>query len=86
MVCFEDDSNDGVSFFLIKGILMFVSVFFLLITLYIYFLIPDMRETQDKVTCIAIICLTIFMFLLGTIQIVGQEYTFSQSCIKIGNC
>lgn len=68
-ICFDDTHDSSNDLFMIRGFLSFVSVFFLCLTLYIYAIIPDLRETQDKVTIVAIICVTIFLFLLGLLQI-----------------
>ncbi|EJY58050.1 AAEL017160-PA, partial [Aedes aegypti] len=70
LVCFSpEDQQPNVSLFFSKGIMMLISVFFLAATLYIYFIIPDLRETQDKVTSIAVACLMVFMILLSMVQL-----------------
>uniref|UniRef100_A0A023ETF6 Putative g protein-coupled receptor n=1 Tax=Aedes albopictus TaxID=7160 RepID=A0A023ETF6_AEDAL len=70
LVCFNaEDQQPNVSLFFSKGIMMLISVFFLAATLYIYFIIPDLRETQDKVTSIAVACLMVFMILLSMVQL-----------------
>uniref|UniRef100_A0A182VWZ4 G-protein coupled receptors family 2 profile 2 domain-containing protein n=1 Tax=Anopheles minimus TaxID=112268 RepID=A0A182VWZ4_9DIPT len=70
VVCFNMAHMETIGTMLVsKGIMMLISVFFLLVTLYIYFIIPDLRETQDKVTSAAIACLAVFMFLLSVIQL-----------------
>jgi hypothetical protein len=52
----------------IRAILIFISVFFILLTLYIYYLLPELRETQDKVTIFTLINLAKFLFFLGILQ------------------
>uniref|UniRef100_A0A2M4A402 Putative g protein-coupled receptor n=1 Tax=Anopheles triannulatus TaxID=58253 RepID=A0A2M4A402_9DIPT len=70
IVCFDEEDEEAVATMLMaKGILLLVSVVFLAVTLYIYFIIPDLRETQDKVTSVAVVCLMGFMFLLSVIQL-----------------
>lgn len=69
-VCFKSEeitSHPGL--YMSKAIMMLISVFFLAVTLYIYFIIPDLRETQDKVTSIAVSCLLMFMLLLSLVQL-----------------
>lgn len=46
MVCFEIDYEDIITLFMVKGILAFISVAFLIMTLYVYWILPDLRETQ----------------------------------------
>lgn len=70
IVCFNGDAYaSSLTFFFSKGIMMLVSVLFLAFTLYIYYLIPDLRETQDRVTSIAVFCLMMFMLMLGLVQL-----------------
>ncbi|XP_040155822.1 probable G-protein coupled receptor Mth-like 11 [Anopheles arabiensis] len=70
IVCFNMANMDTIATMLIsKGIMMLISVFFLLVTLYIYYIIPDLRETQDKVTSAAVGSLAVFMFLLSLVQL-----------------
>lgn len=45
-ICFEESNVAGL--FLIKGILGFISVIFILFTLYIYKIIPSLRDTQVR--------------------------------------
>ena len=66
-----------------KGIMMLISVFFLLVTLYIYYIIPDLRETQDKVTSAAVGSLAVFMFLLSLVQL-WVSLTHTPFCTVIG--
>ncbi|KAJ6639546.1 G-protein coupled receptor Mth2 [Pseudolycoriella hygida] len=73
VVCFGDHASQASIMFMIKGTLALTSVFFLLLTLYVYWIIPDLRETQDKVTCVTLICLMTFMLVLGIIQIAEPE-------------
>lgn len=83
MVCFNNEAYaTNLSFYFSKGIMMLISVFFLAITLYIYFLIPDLRETQDKVTSIAVTCLMMFMLLLSAVQL-RASITYSSLCTAI---
>uniref|UniRef100_A0A2M4A0Q9 Putative g protein-coupled receptor n=2 Tax=Anopheles triannulatus TaxID=58253 RepID=A0A2M4A0Q9_9DIPT len=70
IVCFDEEDEEAIATMLMaKGILLLVSVVFLAVTLYIYLIIPDLRETQDKVTSVAVVCLMGFMFLLSVIQL-----------------
>ncbi|XP_055626904.1 probable G-protein coupled receptor Mth-like 11 isoform X2 [Toxorhynchites rutilus septentrionalis] len=80
MVCFNTDAYaSSLTFYFSKGIMMLISVFFLAITLYVYFLIPDLRETQDKVTSFAVICLMMFMLALSVVQL-RASITYSSLC------
>ncbi|XP_052869682.1 probable G-protein coupled receptor Mth-like 11 [Anopheles cruzii] len=70
VVCFNVSHLDSLASMLVaKGTMLLVSVVFLLVTLYIYYIIPDLRETQDKVTSTAVGSLAVFMFLLSLIQL-----------------
>lgn len=70
VVCFNMDNMHTLATITVsKGVMMLISVFFLLVTLYIYYIIPDLRETQDKVTSTAVACLAMFMFLLSLVQL-----------------
>uniref|UniRef100_A0A182SKE7 Methuselah N-terminal domain-containing protein n=1 Tax=Anopheles maculatus TaxID=74869 RepID=A0A182SKE7_9DIPT len=70
VVCFNMANMETMTTMLVsKGIMMLISVFFLLVTLYIYYIIPDLRETQDKVTSAAVASLAVFMFLLSLVQL-----------------
>uniref|UniRef100_A0A182Q2Y8 G-protein coupled receptors family 2 profile 2 domain-containing protein n=1 Tax=Anopheles farauti TaxID=69004 RepID=A0A182Q2Y8_9DIPT len=70
VVCFNMANMETIATMLIsKGIMMLISVFFLLVTLYIYFIIPELRETQDKVTSAAVASLAVFMLLLSLVQL-----------------
>lgn len=85
VVCFNgDEYGASVTFFLMKGVMMLISVFFLAITLYIYRLIPDLRETQDRVTSIAVACLMFFMLLLGLVQLGSSSFIHGTVCELIG--
>lgn len=84
MVCFNPEDQPNLSAFLSKGIMMLVSVFFLAMTLYIYFLIPDLRETQDKVTSIAVACLMVFMILMSMVQLAPSITFHPALCITMG--
>lgn len=68
-ICFDEAIEEANDIFYVRGSLSLLSVFFLCLTLYIYAIIPSLRETQDKVTIVAIICVTIFLFLLGVVQL-----------------
>lgn len=70
LICFEEDKH-YMTIFMIKGTLALVSVLFVAATLYVYYLIPQLRETQDKVTCVALGCMMMWMLLLGVTQIAG---------------
>ncbi|XP_065084458.1 probable G-protein coupled receptor Mth-like 1 [Ochlerotatus camptorhynchus] len=83
MVCFNPEDQPNLSAFLSKGIMMLVSVFFLAMTLYIYFIIPDLRETQDKVTSIAVACLMVFMILMSTVQLAASITFHPVMCMTI---
>lgn len=83
LVCFEEISDSYHTLFLVKGVLAMVSVLFLLATLYVYYLIPDLRETQDKVTCVALVCLILFLLCLGTIQIASPS-NLALLCVPLG--
>uniref|UniRef100_A0A182JL93 G-protein coupled receptors family 2 profile 2 domain-containing protein n=1 Tax=Anopheles atroparvus TaxID=41427 RepID=A0A182JL93_ANOAO len=83
VVCFNVDNMETIATMLLsKGIMMLISVFFLLVTLYIYFIIPDLRETQDKVTSAAVACLAVFMFLLSLVQL-SASLTHTSFCTVI---
>uniref|UniRef100_A0A182TDA2 G-protein coupled receptors family 2 profile 2 domain-containing protein n=1 Tax=Anopheles melas TaxID=34690 RepID=A0A182TDA2_9DIPT len=83
IVCFNMANMDTIATMLIsKGIMMLISVFFLLVTLYIYYIIPDLRETQDKVTSAAVGSLAVFMFLLSLVQL-WVSLTNTPFCIVI---
>lgn len=85
VVCFNgDEYGASVTFFLMKGVMMLISVFFLAITLYIYYLIPDLRETQDRVTSIAVASLMLFMLLLGLVQLGSSSFIHGIVCEFIG--
>ncbi|XP_055588437.1 probable G-protein coupled receptor Mth-like 3 [Uranotaenia lowii] len=83
LVCFNNDGYAShLQFYFGKGIMMLVSVLFLAVTLYIYFIIPDLRETQDKVTSIAVASLMMFMLLLSIVQL-RASITYSAFCTVI---
>ncbi|CRK91493.1 CLUMA_CG005159, isoform A [Clunio marinus] len=67
IICFPE--RPVVLSFIIKGILLFISVVFLILTIRIYFRLPELRETQDKATIIMLINLTAFLFFLGVLQL-----------------
>lgn len=66
-VCFSPPETAKMALYTFKGILSLISVVFLGITIYVYNLIV-MRDTQDRVVRIALICLLVFYLGLGTIQ------------------
>lgn len=81
VVCFNaDDYGASVTFFLMKGVMMLISVCFLAVTLYIYYLIPDLRETQDRVTSMAVASLMLFMLLLGLVQLGSSSFIGGTLC------
>ncbi|XP_052890238.1 probable G-protein coupled receptor Mth-like 11 [Anopheles moucheti] len=83
VVCFNMANMETIATMLVsKGIMMLISVFFLLVTLYIYFIIPDLRETQDKVTSAAVASLAVFMFLLSVVQL-WASLTHTSFCTVI---
>ncbi|KAG5672696.1 hypothetical protein PVAND_002805 [Polypedilum vanderplanki] len=65
----------------IKGILIFTSAIFLFLTLYIYYRLPELRETQDKVTIFTVFCLMTFMIFLGCLQIYVPFNTNFDFCL-----
>lgn len=84
LVCFEPIPDHYYSLYVLKGALAMVSVVFLLATLYVYYLIPDLRDTQDRVTCVALGCLMLFLLCLGILQIVSP-HNLGPLCIPLGN-
>jgi hypothetical protein len=49
LVCFPENEPEIVKVsFTVKAIFIFISVFFLLLTLYIYYRLPELRQTQVK--------------------------------------
>lgn len=46
LVCFGDHAETAAILFAVKGTLALISAFCILLTLYVYWIIPDMRETQ----------------------------------------
>lgn len=86
IVCFPDeDAEISLSKlkFTFKAILIFTSVLFLLLTLYVYFRLPELRETQDKVTIFTLINLTTFLFFLGTMQMQTPVDILVESCVAL---
>lgn len=50
LICFEGPTYETyLTLFLIKGCMAFISVIFIIATLYVYWLIPDLRETQVSI-------------------------------------
>ncbi|XP_055615800.1 G-protein coupled receptor Mth2-like [Toxorhynchites rutilus septentrionalis] len=69
-VCVNDDANASrIAFFFSKGVMMLISVFFLVGTRFVYNLIPNLHETLDKVTMMTVTYLILFMLLLGFMQV-----------------
>lgn len=81
MACFVESKQK--SMFLLKGLLSLFSVLFILATLYVYYLIVDLRETTDKATCIALGCLLVFLLLLGVMQVVPVG-ALGAFCVPMG--
>lgn len=48
LICFEPAEQSYYSMFIFKGCLALISVVFLIVTLYVYWLIPELRETQVR--------------------------------------
>lgn len=46
LVCFADPDIEVDIFFMMKAVLLFISVAFLVLTLYVYYLLSELRETQ----------------------------------------
>lgn len=46
LVCFTDPDIEIDIFFMMKAVLLFISVVFLILTLYVYYLLSELRETQ----------------------------------------
>jgi hypothetical protein len=83
VVCFEgyfSEEPSPVSYTL-RSVLIFISVFFILLTLYVYYLLPELRETQDKVTIFTLINLATFLFFLAILQLDSVYYMFPEGCI-----
>lgn len=84
-VCFTDAANVeySQSMFTLKGTLAMVSVFFLGVTLYVYNMIV-MRDTQDRVVRITIICLLFFFLSMGATQLFSDVLVISSMCTVMG--
>ncbi|CAG9809259.1 unnamed protein product [Chironomus riparius] len=82
LVCFPENDTEIVKVsFTLKAIFIFISVFFLFLTLYIYYRLPELRQTQDKVTMFTISCLTIFLIFLGSMQIYSPYTSKYDICL-----
>lgn len=81
-VCFPDYEETR-SQFTLKGIMSLTSMVFLAITVYVYTLI-EMRDTQDKVVKVALICLLSFYLGLGSIQLFPEIFGIPFLCTLIG--
>lgn len=79
MLCFQEAGQETSIF--IKGILAFISVAFICATLYVYKIIPQLRDTQDKVTMICISCLAVTFTVLGFAQTVPYSFPSPGLCI-----
>lgn len=62
---------------------MLVSVGFIMLTLYVYYLLPELRETQDKVTILTIINLATFLFFLAILQTEHPSDQLGDHCVYI---
>ncbi|CAO1435791.1 unnamed protein product [Diamesa serratosioi] len=81
LVCFTEPEIEIDFFFMMKAVLLFISVAFLVLTLYVYYLLSELRETQDKATIYTLVCLTLFLILLGILQIHTPLYfAFFDGC------
>lgn len=49
LVCFVESEIEIDLFFLMKAVLLFISVAFLFLTLYVYYLLSELRETQVSI-------------------------------------
>lgn len=83
LVCFAESDSFQSTLFTAKGSLALVSVIFLAITIYVYNVIV-MRDTQDRVVRIALICLLAFFLLLGTMQLLSGLLIQLRLCTLIG--
>lgn len=85
VVCYRDNFalNESILTFTIRAVLIFISVVFILLTLYVYYLLPELRETQDKVTIITLINLAAFLFFLGILQTEHPRNYMNEHCIFI---
>jgi len=83
MVCFEENPAYQSVWLPVKTLLISISVSFLVLTLYIYWVIPELRQTEDKVTCIAIFCLFSFLVLLGLLQVLPHIES-KELCVLMG--
>ena len=78
LVCLNNDEN---IMFVVKGSLMTITVVFLLVTLLIYFIVPDLRLTLDKVTVFSVLSLMFFMLFLSMIQF--QVFASSETISRV---
>lgn len=79
-LCFPVQDN---TLFILKGILGLISVGFICITIYVYAILPNLRETQDKVTICCISCLAVAFTTLALVQIFSGDID-SHVCYGMG--
>lgn len=79
--CF--DEAESMSLFYLKGTLALISVFAIALTLYVYKLIR-LRDTQDRVTVISLVCLLFFFLTLGITQLMPHNEYSALVCVPIG--
>lgn len=84
-VCFldSDHAKFAQTLFTLKGTLALISVVFLGLTVYVYNVIV-MRDTQDRVTRIAIICLLAFFLCIGATQLFTEVLLATHTCSIMG--
>lgn len=84
-VCFWEAENVryAQTMFTLKGTLALISVVFLGLTVYVYNVIV-MRDTQDRVTRIAIICLLAFFLCIGATQLFSEVLLVTHTCSVMG--
>jgi hypothetical protein len=83
LVCFPDNESNELMY-VVKAGLMIVSIVFLLLTLYIYNVIPDLRQTLDRVTAYGVASLLFFMTFLSMVQFQFVA-KLDMTCRVIGN-
>lgn len=85
IICYEDflAIEDSMMMFAVKAIMMIISVFFILLTLYIYYLLPELRETQDKVTIFTLMNLATFLFFLAILQTDHPSDQLGHHCVYL---
>lgn len=84
-ICFayERSLEYSQSMFTLKGTMALVSVFFIVITLYVYHVIV-MRDTQDRVVRYALYCLLGFFLFLGATQMLSDLLDRLGFCTLVG--